>query len=264
VVLLNAEDSPEVTRARLATLDADLDMVHIFDWRSTDQAPRFEDRKSAETVEHAVSELKARLIVIDPIASFTAANLNADKGARPVMRTLGAIASRTDAAVVMVRHLRKTAGGPPQHRGSGSTSLFAAARSVLLVSRHPLDDDVRIVSVSKSSGSSPADSVQFRISDRRGHPVPECRGRSPFTASVLATLDGLRRGPALREAVDFLLDFLEDGAMQAKETEDEAVGGTSRGGHCGGLVNSWRSSPSTSISAAMVIGSGSCRRIHRS
>ena len=92
------------------------------------------------------ADLRARLIVIDPLVAYLADEVrtNVDHRVRRALEPLAAMAQQIDAAVVAIRHLNKRAGDDALYRGGGSIGFTGLARSVLAVGRDP-DDAERIV-----------------------------------------------------------------------------------------------------------------------
>jgi RecA-family ATPase len=108
-------------------------------------------------LERAVRQVEAALVVIDPIMAFLSGdvNSNGDQDVRRALTPLKQMAERTGAAIVLVRHLNKTPGGNPLYRGGGSIGLIGAARSELVVGRHPDDDELRVLAGQKNNLSLP-------------------------------------------------------------------------------------------------------------
>ena len=100
----------------------------------------------------------ARLLVLDPLMSMLgrdkrgrAIDAHRDQSIRVLMSAFKDLVKRTGAAVVVVRHLTKRAGGSAIYRGGGSIGITAAARSVLLAAKHPHDADRRVLAVVKTN-----------------------------------------------------------------------------------------------------------------
>ena len=170
----------------------------------------------------------ARLVVIDPLMAYLGSEVNGfkDQDVRRALAPLSAMADRTNAAVVVVRHLRKTREGGAINAGGGSVGIGGAARSVLLVGRDPDDEERRILASIKSNLSRPPASLAFR--------VQEDQERRPFigweSGTVEITADGLlaagvggdEERTAQGEAVEFLRMELAEGRRPADEIEAAA------------------------------------------
>jgi hypothetical protein len=106
----------------------------------------------------------AKLLVVDPLMAFLGRDrlgrlidAHRDQSVRMLMSEFKALAERTGAAVVVIRHLNKTAGASAVYRGGGSIGITGAARGVLMVGQHPFDSDHRVLAVVKSNlGPRPA------------------------------------------------------------------------------------------------------------
>jgi len=64
---------------------------------------------------------------------------------RRALAPLAKLAEETGVAVVVVRHLTQSSGGNPLYRGQGSIGIIGAARSALLVAKHPEDEGLRVL-----------------------------------------------------------------------------------------------------------------------
>lgn len=152
VVLLSAEDGVgDTIRPRLEAAGADTTRVFVFDSvldaEGTPRPPSIPG--DIPYVEALVTEKGAVLVVIDPLMAFLGAGVDAhrDQDVRRALHSLAAVAERTGAAIVIVRHLNKSGGPQAIYRGGGSIGIIGAARSGLLVASDPDDDTRRIVAV---------------------------------------------------------------------------------------------------------------------
>ncbi|HCS35974.1 MAG TPA: hypothetical protein DIW48_04645 [Sphaerochaeta sp.] len=117
-----------------------------------------------EKLRFAISEFRARLVVIDPIQSYLGdADLSYAGGMRRILHRLSLWASAYACAIVLVGHLNKNGGSKGLYRGLGSIDVVAAARSVLQIDH--LDDrpDVKRVCQIKNNLATRGADVFFRI-----------------------------------------------------------------------------------------------------
>jgi len=158
VILQNAEDGlADTIVPRLTQFGADIDRVHFID----------EDERELsltdERLEKTIIRTEAKLCVLDPIQAYLGgANMNSANGVRPLMKKLGAVASRTECAILLVGHLGKK-GGRSQYRGLGSVDIPAAARSVLTIGRIDVDENMRAIVHNKSNLAPPGPSLAFGL-----------------------------------------------------------------------------------------------------
>lgn len=175
VVLLSAEDGlADTIRPRLEAAGADLTRVlHLtaVPYEAPDTGQLHEADvilpRDLPKVEAAVVHMEAALVVIDPIMAYLDGDVNAhrDQDVRGALRQFAALAERTGAAIVVVRHLNKLAGGNPLYRGGGSIGIIGAARSGLLVARHPDDEHLRVVASTKNNLARPLPALTFTVAD---------------------------------------------------------------------------------------------------
>jgi RecA-family ATPase len=163
-------------------------------------------------VKRAIARVGAKLVIFDPLMAFLSANLDAhrDQHVRRVLAELAALAEETGAAVVVVRHLNKGSGTNPLYRGGGSIGIVGAARSAMLVAKHPEDDQRRVLASQKSNLAMAPPSLTFALTEASNGAVRvEWKGETPLKASALlaapASEEERRELMALRDAVTELL-----------------------------------------------------------
>jgi len=176
-------------------------------------------------IEAAIERVGAVLVVIDPLMAFLPGDVNShrDQDVRRALAPLARLAERTGAAVVVIRHLNKGTGGNALYRGGGSIGIVGAARSGLLIAKHPEDDGRRVLASIKSNLAAPAPSLVFALSSTESGAVRvDWKGESSLDASALlsAPTDPEERS-ALEEAKDFVREILDDGPVAAKDAESE-------------------------------------------
>src|SRR5215216_945193 len=173
VILLSAEDDiGDTIRPRLEAAGADLsrcwvlpDIHPVVPPEAKPEAPRPPELPAdLDALEGMVKDKAAALVVIDPLMAFLSGQINAhvDQDVRKVLAPLGYMASRTGAAVVVVRHMNKGQGSA-LYRGSGSIGIVGAARAGLLVAPDPDDEGRRVLAVSKSNLGPKTSSLAYKI-----------------------------------------------------------------------------------------------------
>lgn len=150
VVIVSLEDGiGDTIRPRLEAAGADLERVHCI----TGIGPELRTPVVPEDlgeIERVMLEVGARLLVIDPLMAVLSGEVNAhrDQDVRRALAPLAALAERTRATALVVRHLNKGQDSAAIYRGGGSIGIIGAARVGLLVAKHPdatADDDPRRV-----------------------------------------------------------------------------------------------------------------------
>ena len=190
VLFLEAEDPPQVVRARLRAAGADLERVSIpgpGDAGTPCQLPDDIGRIEAHARQQGVD-----LIVISPLAASIRTNLHSDGAVRRALQPLVAMAQRLNAAVVLVNHLTKASQRSVLHAGAGSMGIVALARSVLLVAEDPTDDTHRLLLPLKNSFAAPAAPLGFRIVSKGDSTVVEWTGQAD--AAVMELMAPRRPG----------------------------------------------------------------------
>jgi hypothetical protein len=232
VVLLSAEDGLHDTiRPRLDAAGADCSRILALDLVLAEGGHGKEKRPPVLPVDvpylaAAIKRVGALLIVVDPLTAFLGAQVNAhrDTDIRRALLPMARLAEETAAAVVVIRHLNKLAGGDPLYRGGGSIAIIGAARSGLLVAEDPDNADRRVLAATKCNLAklppslgfelTPADNGSFRVG---------WIGESAHTAEGLLAVpkDGEEQN-AIRDAVEVLRTILSAGQRTADDVKREA------------------------------------------
>lgn len=164
-----------------------------------------------ERLEQAIRLTNARLVVLDPIQSFLGAEVDMHRAneIRPLMKRVSVLAEKYHCAIVLIGHMNKNSTGKSSYRGLGSIDFQAAARSVLIVGRVKNEPEIRVVCHVKSSLAPEGKSIAFRLDKDNGF---EWIGEYDVSADDL--LNGNNRGQKIKEAKEFLLEMLADGAVE--------------------------------------------------
>jgi hypothetical protein len=229
VVILSAEDGlADTIRPRFDAAGGDpskaVALSTVPDAEGTERQISIPDDISV--IEAAVERVGAVLVVIDPLMAFLPGEVNShrDQDVRRALAPLARLAERTGAAIVVVRHLNKASSGNVLYRGGGSIGIVGAARSGLLIAKHPEDDGRRVLASIKSNLAPPAPSLVFSLSDTESGAVRvDWKGSTPLDASALlsAPTDHEERS-ALSEAQEFLREVLTADPVAAAEVRQEA------------------------------------------
>ena len=143
-LFLIAEDSlAKTVRGRLLAAGADLTKIGVLD------SVVIPD--DLLLVEKAISEIDARLVVVDTINDFLNCYVLGNQAVRKALRPLRDLAERMNVVVVMIRHFTKGGNGNSLLRGGGSVGITAIARSQLKLYKHPNDPHLRVLLQDKST-----------------------------------------------------------------------------------------------------------------
>jgi hypothetical protein len=222
VVILSAEDAlGDTIRPRLEAAGADLDRILGFRF---EELPTIPD--GLTVIEQAIKRVEAALVIIDPLVAFFGRAVHAyrDHDVRRALTPLVALAERTGAAVLAIRHLNKARMARAKYRGSGSIGILGAARSALLVARDPEDPNRRLMASVKQNLSVPAPAVAFSLV------AAGTTARVAWLGETAHTAEGLLVQPvpeadraALADAMEFLRAALVDGERPASDVLGEAT-----------------------------------------
>jgi DNA repair protein RadA/Sms len=153
-IFVSFEDpAAEVLRPRLEAAQADLQCIYEirFEAEAIDmlQLPR-----DLLMLRELVQEVRAKLIVIDPIVAAIESSLDAhkDQAVRHVLAGLAQLSEDEDCAVALVGHLNKAPEKDAYLRVANSAAFWNASRSVVLVTEDPeRGEDYRLVAQRKAN-----------------------------------------------------------------------------------------------------------------
>ncbi len=228
VVLLSAEDGlADTIRPRLDAAGADsgriVALAAITTGRDSERLPSLPI--DIPRLEVAIRDYDATLVVVDVLMAFLDGAINAhrDQDVRGALAQLAAMAERTGAAIVVLRHLNKSAGGPAIYRGGGSIGIVGAARSALVVGLDPEDETRCVLAVTKANLARLAPSLAYRIVDDHGTGRIDWEGETTHTAAQLLAMPATAdERTAVDDAKDVLRDILSGGPVGAKDARAEA------------------------------------------
>jgi hypothetical protein len=240
VVICSSEDMlDKVVVPRLMSAGADLHRVHLVkavmgpdeealdEGDTSDQEMEMSLPQHTEALEQMINEVGASLVIVDPLMAYLDGDVNAhiDQEVRRALLPLARMAERTNACLLMVRHLNKAGGAAALYRGGGSIGIIGQARGGLIVAKHPEDLDTRVLAVGKHNLSTAPPSLTYKLTSDLLRNV----GRIEWTGTTDLTVEQLlapprreREAPARSAAENFILDALAGGPRLVSEIEPQA------------------------------------------
>jgi RecA-family ATPase len=190
VIYQNAEDSyADTIKPNLQRFGANGKLVHFID--ESDYPLSLDD----ELIEQTIIKTDAKLFIADPLTGYShGSDMHSSNGMHPLMKCLGDVAESTDCTAVLIGHLNKN-GSKSTYRALGSIDIYAAARSIFMVVKLPLDDTMRAFVHSKSNLSAPGKSQAFGLDLASGF----C-WLGDYDATVDEVMSGKPKADAARKA----------------------------------------------------------------
>ncbi len=155
VLMYSVEDAiAETLYWRAQALGADLARIHFITGvleagDDTERALRLPFDWAAIT--QAVESTGAKLLILDPLIAAMEGDANSNSDVRRAIAGATRLGEETGCAVLGISHLNKGSGSSAMYRVLGAVSTIAAARTGLIVARHPEDDNERVLAVAKSN-----------------------------------------------------------------------------------------------------------------
>ncbi|MBC7945601.1 MAG: AAA family ATPase [Burkholderiales bacterium] len=251
VIFLSAEDdAADTIRPRLEAVGADLNRVFVLDAVVESYTADGAEVRRAFNLKNDLAKLEtllievgdAALIVIDPVTAYLG-DCDSHKNAeiRALIAPLSELAARHGVAVVCVSHLNKAGGSDALMRVQGSLAFVAASRAAFLVAKDPAGDGTRRLFVPmKNNIGNDQTGLAFAIESAE---VPSAAGHIETSRikwgaeSVTVTADEAMTSQgdpeersALKDAKQFLIELLKNGALSSKVIRADA----------NGAAHSWR------------------------
>jgi hypothetical protein len=225
VLLLSYEDHAASTvKPRLLAAGADPQLVYRVSASREGADDLVSLPDDVDAIGAIVAEHGCRLVIVDPFSAALSGEINShrDQDMRRAIAALSQLAERADAALLLVAHFNKAAGGDALTRVLGSRGLTAAARSVLVFGRTPDGEDGspdRVLAHAACNVAPEAPSLACRIEPRLidGDAGSIETSRLQFTGDCDTHADDLlaTRGEDERSdrdiAAEWLADELADG-----------------------------------------------------
>jgi hypothetical protein len=249
VLVCATEDSWEHTIVpRLMGADADLERVYRIDVTTSEGVDgTLTLPADLGDLEHAVDQVDAAAIVLDPLLSRLSTTLDTHKDAevRVALEPLVAIADRSGAALIGLIHVNKGTTLDPLTMLMGSRAFSAVARAVLFVTVDPDDESGRLRYLGQPKnnlGSVDLPSLKFVIEETKVADTPEGEVRTGRIVwqgedhrSIADVLRSSSEQPAehtaTRDAVGWLTDYLSIHEITRSEqaiTDARSYGHTKR------------------------------------
>jgi hypothetical protein len=221
VIMLSAEDDPARTiRPRLEASGADLKLIEIVQGVADGGDERMPILPyDLGALKGLIEQLHAALIVIDPVMAYWGDGIDShrDQSIRFALRQFAQLAEQTQCAMVLVRHLNKLAGGDALYRGGGSIGIIGAARSGLLLAKHPNDPGSRVLASTKSNLGPPPRSIVVSLAST-GHVAAAAWGEEiDMSADELLGHGMIGRPSKVDLCADAIREFLADGPRKTVE-----------------------------------------------
>ena len=234
VVIWSGEDDPADTLVpRLIAAGADLARIHFVKGVEDGGKRSFDPAKDMAGLREAIKRKGgAKLVIIDPIAMVAVKDLHRNAETRRDLQPIADLCQATGIAALGIHHLAKgTIGREPQERLVGSIAFAAVARVVMIATKMPPRDgerNERRVLMRAKSNIGPDDGgyvyalEQVELDD---HPNIFA-SRAVWGEAVEGTARELlaeaesksERSPR-EDAKEFLLSFLSEGPVPAKEVQ---------------------------------------------
>lgn len=235
VVIMSAEDPlAQVIRPRLDAAGADCTRVHHLDGIpdiDDDGTPGVRPPSipgDIDAIEALVTATGAVLVVVDVIMAYLHGSTDSyrDQDVRRALAPLAAMAERTGAAVILLRHPRKS-GGTAMAAGGGSIAIGGAARSWLAAAPDPSDETgaTRVLAPVRPSlaAAPPSRTYTLVADDPMGYARVEWTGTTATTADALyVSPPGDDERTERDEAADWLRSVLADGPVDGADLRTAA------------------------------------------
>ena len=196
VIMIAPEDcASDTLRPRLEASGGDPSHIHLLNLVEDLDAKKMQvtDRPFSlshdlEVLEAEIKRTKAVLVVLDPLAAVLE-HPSREQNVREVFTPLAQLAEDTNCAILIIRHLGKGVSHNALYRGAGSIGIIASARTGLIVTRHPNEENRRILATTKSNLSKTASNLTYQVMENEsGIPYIQWLGENNDTLSTL--LDG--------------------------------------------------------------------------
>lgn len=167
-----------------------------------------------EDIEASILNFGADVMFFDPLQAFVGKNnISSTNEMRAVLGPLAEIANRTGCAIIILFHFNKNFTAPSIYRILGSIDIVALARSILVLSEYPEDEDSKILCPIKNNFSNSNQSLVFKITDNGITWLEYCHIDVNELSQAYSTT-------SFKNACDMLTELLKDDNIKSKEIID--------------------------------------------
>lgn len=233
-IIASAEDSIRHTiLPRLIATGADLDRIFFISVMTdeTEIETNIVLPEDLDALREQVIAKEAALAIVDPFTAFLTAEINShrDQDIRRALAPLARLADDTGCAALPIVHTNKSSTTDFYEKTGGSIGITAAARSSLLVTRDPEDQEggpSRVIVHAKCNIAPETSTLRFRVESRQfnnddGDLIHAAgiawTGEANVTAREALKQQDDEERSALEEAMDVLTDILRNGPVKANE-----------------------------------------------
>lgn len=217
--LSSEEDAGSVIRERLIAAKGNAELVRVQLRANDGSAPRLTLPGSVQQIGDAVSAYSVALVIIDPLISFVAGDLdlNNEASVRSALDPLGAMARARGCSVVLVRQLKKDRSGPRITHGLGGMAVSAVARSILQLDRPDATSPRRVLRTIKCSPGPASKSLQYGLTIGKGPPtMTACVELRPEDDDAAGDLVDAGERHVRADAIELLRTLLASSWVNAK------------------------------------------------
>lgn len=167
-----------------------------------------------DVIEESILEFGANIIFFDPLQAFVGkSNISSTNEMRNILGPLSEIANRTGCAIVILFHFNKNFSAPSMYRILGSIDIVALARSILVLSEHPDDNEKKILCPIKNNFCNANKSLAFKFTDEGITWLEYCDIDSNELSQAYSPTN-------FKNACDMLTELLKNDNMKSKEIID--------------------------------------------
>lgn len=230
VLILSAEDDIDDTLTpRLVAAGADLNNISFITGVTEGVVKDSEYTLSDVAALDAIlaSNPTIKLIVIDPMSSFvdSKTNANNESDVRGLLRPIKNIMEKYDVALLMVMHPNKSSDQHTVHRTSGAAAWTGVPRVTYWVMESHEDPDTRMMLANKCNLSKNQAGMSYEVHSTYVEGVGDMPIIEWTDCMIMVSANDYmqsktKESPVLEEAMNYLDEFLKDGAKYATEIQD--------------------------------------------
>jgi hypothetical protein len=232
LLILAEDDLAKKVKPSLLAAGANMSLVHPMLMRNGEDESALVLPCDTDQLEEAIKNTSASVVVIDPLLSHVAGNLDSyrDHDMKLVLTQIGKMAQRTNATVICVHHTKKDTSGGMKLAGQGSTAFYTTARIVLAMAK--ISEEEAVLEVVKSNigpegarQSIKADLVELG----KGIKSPRLTRNGEAPISVAEVLAGQHKDDMSKsqKAAILILDILEqEGEQEQRKLFDRVANET--------------------------------------
>ena len=221
-LIMTAEDGiADTVRPRIDRLGGDPSQIGVLEGvRDANGQGPLNLKHDLDMLVEAIEDTQPLVVVVDPLSAYLGGtDSHKDSEVRALLSPIKDLLERHGVTLIAIAHLNKNQQQALMHRTRGAVAFVAAARLGMVVGKHPQNSERRVLAMFKHNVCAQATSLDYELAHGGITWDPTAPNVPP---GELLQTPNEEQHSELRDASDFLRDYLADGLARQQRVMDDA------------------------------------------